>query len=318
VRIVISLLIAASLTAAAPSPKESFVDVAGPNGPLKGTMLSSADSGAPVVLMIPGSGPTDRDGNNPMGIKAASLKLLADGLAAQGISTVRIDKRGMFASAAAIPDPNSVTIDDYATDIQTWVNSIRQKTGVKCVWLLGHSEGGLVALRAGQSPKDVCGLILVSTPGRPIGTIMREQFKANPANAPILDQANAAISELEAGRHVDVTQFNPALRGLFRTNVQNFLINEMSLNPSTLVASYRGPVLILQGSKDIQVGIQDAELLKKSKPDAQMILLPNTNHVLKLVASDDRAANVATYADPSLPLAPDVVPAVAKFIKSHG
>lgn len=317
-RIAAALLIAVSVTAAAPSPQEIFVDAAGPDGPLKGTMLLPEGSGAPVVLMIPGSGPTDRDGNNPMGVKASSLKLLAEGLAANGIATVRIDKRGMFASAAAIPDPNAVTIDDYATDVHAWVGSIRQRTGAKCVWLLGHSEGGLVALRATRSPKDICGLILVASPGRPTGTIMRDQLRANPANAPILDQATAAISELEAGRHVDAAKLNPALGRLFRSNVQDFLINEMSLSPTSLIASYRGPVLILQGDKDIQVGVEDAQLLKKAKPDAEMTLLPGANHVLKLVPSDDRAANIATYADPSLPLAPDITSAVARFIKSGG
>lgn len=99
------------------APVESDISAPGPSGPLKGTMLSPQGGAAPVVLMIPGSGPTDRDGNNNAGLKAASLKLLAEGLAAQGIATVRIDKRGMYASAAATPDANAVTIDDYAHDV---------------------------------------------------------------------------------------------------------------------------------------------------------------------------------------------------------
>lgn len=315
-RIIGSMMFAISLVAAAPPPRETYVEVAGTNGPLKGTMLSPASSDAPVILMIPGSGPTDRDGNSPGGVKAAPLKLMAEDLAAQGIATVRIDKRGMFASAAAIPDPNAVTIDDYAADVHAWVYSIRQKTNAKCVWLLGHSEGGLVALRAGQINNGICGLILISTPGRPLGSVLRDQLTANPENAPILNQAYGAISALEAGKHVDVDMLNPALAGLFRSNVQNFLINEMALDPAKLIGSYNGRVLILQGNRDIQVGVNDAKLLKQSSPNATIMLLPDTNHVLKLVESDNLSANIATYADPSLPLAPEVVPSIIRYIES--
>ncbi|WP_395330688.1 alpha/beta fold hydrolase [Novosphingobium sp. BL-8H] len=313
------LLAAAALIGASPPATETFVEAPGPDAPLKGTMLSPATpagKGAPVVLMIPGSGPTDRDGNNPLGVKAASLRLLAEGLAAQGIASVRIDKRGLFASAAAVPDANAVTMDDYAADAHAWIASIRARTGAKCVWLLGHSEGGLVALRASQDPSGICGLILVSAPGRPLGTVLRDQLKANPANAPLLDQANAAITELEAGRHVDAAGLSPALAPLFRANVQGFLISAMALDPARLAASYRGPILILQGQRDIQVTEEDAALLKQAQPKADLRLLPDTNHVLKVVTSDDRAANIATYADPGLPLTPQVVADIATFVRS--
>src|SRR4051794_18497805 len=96
----------------------------GPNGPLQGTLID-AGANAPVVLILPGSGPTDRDGNNPMGVTAAPYKLLGEALATKGVSTVRIDKRGMFGSKSAIPDANAVAIADYATDTHGWVKAIR-------------------------------------------------------------------------------------------------------------------------------------------------------------------------------------------------
>jgi hypothetical protein len=101
-------------------------------------MLSPSKAGVPVVLIVPGSGPVDRDGNSPQGLKAASLKLLAEGLAANGIASVRIDKRGMYESSAATPDANAVTISGYAADIHSWATSIRRQTGAKCVWLSTH------------------------------------------------------------------------------------------------------------------------------------------------------------------------------------
>ncbi|GBQ58156.1 hydrolase [Acidomonas methanolica] len=316
--ILLAALLSAATAAAptqAPPPVESFLEAPGPTGPLKGTMLSPGKN-APVVLMIPGSGATDRDGNNPHGMKAATLKLLAEGLATRGIATLRIDKRGTFASAGAVPDGNAVTIEDYAADVHSWIGSVRHATGARCVWVLGHSEGGLVALVAGKEDAAICGLILVSTPGRPMGQVLAEQLKSNPANAPILGQALAALSTLEAGRHVDVDTLNPALFPLFRPAVQNFLIDALAIDPTRLLAGFHKPVLIMQGERDLQVGVKDAALLKQADPAATLVLLPDTNHVLKPVASDDRRANVATYADPGLPLAPGVVPAIADFVLS--
>src|ERR1039458_7564717 len=113
----ILILAATTSPAGAAGPAQTFVEAPGPAGPLKGTMLSSGTVSGPVVLIIPGSGPVDRDGNNLAGLKASTYRLLAEGLAAEGVTSVRIDKRGMYASLAAAPDGNAVTISDYATDI---------------------------------------------------------------------------------------------------------------------------------------------------------------------------------------------------------
>jgi uncharacterized protein len=308
-------VLSTAASAAAPSaPVQTYVEAPGPADPLKGTMLAPASAGAPMMLIIPGSGPTDRDGNNPYGVKASTYRLLAEDLAARGIGTIRIDKRGMFASGAAVPDANAVTIEDYVTDVLAWTAAIRKRTSASCVWLLGHSEGGLIALAAAQKVADICGLVLVSTAGRPLGEVLMEQLRSNPANAPILDQATAAIDALEAGKHVDVTGMDPALMPLFAPQVQGFIISVLSYDPAKLIATVSKPVLIIQGERDLQVGVADAERLKQAAPKAELVLLPNTNHVLKTVSSDNRRANFATYADPALPLAPGAVDAVVSFV----
>lgn len=312
--------LAASLAAAAQPAtdlREKPIEARGPLGPLKGTLLAPAKAGAPVVLIVPGSGPTDRDGNNPMGVNAATYRLLAQDLAARGIATVRIDKRGMFGSAKAVADANAVTIPDYVADVFSWVGAIRRSTGVPCVWVLGHSEGGLVALAAAQGGSEVqgiCGLLLVATPGRPLGQVLRDQLRANPANAPILEQALAAITKLEGGGRVDPASLHPALQPLFNEAVQGFLISAFAQDPARLIAATQKPVLLLQGERDLQVGVQDARLLAKANPAAQLVLLPDTNHVLKAVVTDDPAANMATYANPGQPLAPGVVDAIVRFV----
>ena len=288
----------------------------GPKRPLAGTFID-AGRGAPVAIIIPGSGPTDRDGNNPMGITAAPYRLLAEALALKGVSTLRADKRGLFGSKAAVTDPNAVTLADYAADAHQWARTLRQKTGAKCVWLLGHSEGALIALVAAQQPQDVCGVVLVSGAGRRLSEVLREQLRTNPANAPILDAALAAIASLERGQHVDVTGMNPALLPIFRPAVQDYLIDMFRQDPAKLAASLQVPVLIVQGERDLQVKPFDAAALAKAQPRAKLVLLPEMNHVLKDVASDDRAANIATYADPSLPVDSGAVDAIAAFVKSH-
>jgi pimeloyl-ACP methyl ester carboxylesterase len=302
------------MAAIAAAPVERELTAPGPQGNLAGT-LTDAGKGAPVVLIIPGSGPTDRDGNNPMGVTAAPYKLLAQGLGEKGISSVRIDKRGMFGSKAAIPDANKVTIGDYANDTHAWVTSIRAATGAKCAWVLGHSEGALVALASGQKPDGICGIISVSGMGRRLGTVMRDQLKANPANAPILQPALAALDSLEAGKPVDAATLPAPLAPLFNPAVQPFLIDFMSQDPVKLAASLKVPLLIVQGEKDIQVSVEDAKLLAAAQPKAKLVLVPGVNHVLKAVLGDDRGANLATYGNPSLPIAPDVVDAVAGFVK---
>ena len=303
-----------SARAASMNPVESFVAIDGPNGPLKGTMLSPGPEHGPVVIIIPGSGPTDRDGNSPAGLKASTYKLLAEGLVKHGVTTVRIDKRGLFASAAGTRDPNAVTIPDYVTDVHGWIERIRQQTGSACVWLLGHSEGGLIAIAAAQNRQDVCGLALVAAAGRSMGEVLRDRLKANPANVPLLPQALPAIDGLEAGKHVDTTNMHPALAALFRPQVQGFLISAFSYEPAQLLKNFSKPVLIIQGQRDIQVGEADARLLKAADPGATLLLLPDVNHVLKTVTSDDRQSNIATYADPSLPLAPGIVKAISSFL----
>ena len=292
----------------------SAITAPGPAGPLEGT-LTDAGKGAPVIVIIPGSGPTDRDGNNPLGITAASYRLLAEALGARGVSTIRIDKRGMFGSKAAIPDANAVTIADYSTDVRNWVAVARKHTGTRCAWLLGHSEGGLVALAAAQDRKDICGVILVAAPGRKLGDILRDQLRANPANAPVLDDALGAITALEAARKVDVSAFHPALGQLFAPQVQGFLIDAMAKDPAALASALKVPLLIVGGDRDVQVPAADARALAAAQPKAKLVVLPGMTHALKLSKSDSRADIMATYMDASEPVAAGLVDAIAAFVR---
>jgi pimeloyl-ACP methyl ester carboxylesterase len=277
--------------------------------PLHGTLLTPENASA-VGVILPGSGPTDRDGNSPMGVSASTYRLLAEGLAAQGIATVRIDKRGIGASAAAGPAEADLRFDAYVADARAWAAEAAGRAGKPCAWLIGHSEGALIALKAVEDGDDkICGLVLLSGAGRPAGVVIREQLTALPE--PMKAQAFSALTELEAGRTVADTP--PALAALFRPSVQPYLISWLPLDPAALIAAYDGPVFIGQGTTDLQVGVADAQALAAADPRATLKLWDGVNHVLK-TAPSDRAANIAAYSNPDLPLAPGVVEDVAAFI----
>ena len=307
-----AFLLAAVLAAAAPAAERPLT-APGPLAPLSGTLLDAGKS-KPVIVIIPGSGPTDRDGNNPGGVTASNLRLLAEGLARRGISTVRIDKRGMFGSKAAVASGNAVTIAAYATDAHAWAKSARAATGAKCVWLLGHSEGSLVALVAAQDRADLCGVISVSGAGRKLGAVIREQLQANPANASILAPALTTLDRLEKGQQVDSTTLPAPLQGLFNNAVQPYLIDLLSQDPTAFASTLKLPLLIVQGGRDLQVKVADAKMLAAAQPKARLVILPTVNHMLKVVATDSPAANFATYSNTSLPIAPGVVDAIAGFV----
>jgi pimeloyl-ACP methyl ester carboxylesterase len=295
------------------------ISALGAAGTLSGTFENSQGGGEhpQVVLIIPGSGPTDRDGNSPLGIAAAPYRLLAEALANSGISSVRIDKRGMFGSAATGLDANEVTIDAYASDVHAWIKKLLNRTGNRCVWVLGHSEGALVAEVAARNGDGICGLILVSGAGRNAADLLTSQLKENAANAPILSQALTAIDALRAGHRVDVSSFPAPLQHLFNPAVQDYEINWFSFDPVNELKVFRGPVLVIQGTHDLQTSVPDAEKLSSARPGITLKTIDGMNHVWKIPAGG-RAANLASYRDSSLPLAPGLAKAVTDFIKVHG
>jgi len=303
-------LLAAALLA---GPVSTEIALPAQPAPLHGTLLA-ADAPTAVAVILPGSGPTDRDGNSPLGVAASTYRLLAEGLAEQGIATVRIDKRGIAASTAAGPAEADLRFDAYAADARAWAAEAAARAGLPCAWLIGHSEGALVALKAVENDDKICGLVLLSGAGRPAGAVLREQLE-NGLPEPLKAQAFAVLSELEAGRTVADTP--PALAALFRPSVQPYLISWLPLDPAALLAAYDGPVFIGQGTTDLQIGVTDAQALAAADPKATLKLWDGVNHLLK-TAPADRPANMATYADPTLPLAPGVAEDVGAFIRANG
>jgi uncharacterized protein len=290
-----------------PTHTES-VSLQTPTGALFGTLISA---GKTAALIIAGSGPTDRDGNSALNLRTNVYKLLAEGLAANGISTLRYDKRGVGASQAAMTAEQDLRFQTYVDDARAWAHELKLRNGVKRVWLIGHSEGALIAEKVAEDNPKTCGLILISGTGRKAADILREQLGGS-LPEPLRQQAFDGLLELESGRQIASPP--PQLLGLFRPSVQPYMISWLSLDPAAILAALRQPVFIMQGDTDIQVSVDDARRLAAARPDAQLAILNGVNHILKL-APPERVANMATYNDPDLPLAPGVVDIVANWIK---
>ena len=281
-----------------------------PSGALFGTRISA---GKIAALIIAGSGPTDRDGNSVLKLHSNVYKLLAEGLAAEGISTLRYDKRGVGASQAAMTAERDLRFDTYVEDARAWTHELSLRAGVERVWLIGHSEGALIAEKVAQHNPEVCGLVLVSGAGRKAADVLRQQLSES-LPEPLKQQAFDAILELEKG-HL-IASPPPQLMGLLRPSVQPYMISWLSLDPAAILAELSQPVFILQGDTDVQVSVEDAKRLAAARSDAHLTILRGVNHVLKL-APPERAANMATYQNPDLPLAPGVLDTVVKWIKDH-
>ncbi|HEY1192035.1 MAG TPA: alpha/beta fold hydrolase [Gemmata sp.] len=264
----------------------------------------------PVVLLHAGSGPTNRDGNGPL-TRTDNLKMVGRALAAQGLAVVRIDKRGIGASAKALVKEEDVRIETYAGDVVAWANALRQDARFTKLGFVGHSEGALIGLIAAKGAKFDA-LVSLCGPGRPLQTVLREQLKAG-APEKLYAQCDAVIAELEAGRPVKDPP--KELAALFRPSVQPYLISTFKHDPAKLAVGVGAPFLVVSGSTDIQVAAADAKRLGGANPKARVVTVEGMNHVLKAVPVMNRLAQLPSYADPSLPLHPKLVPELLGFLK---
>ena len=285
-------------------------------GTLRGTLTlpegGAEGSGAvPGVVIVAGSGPVDRDGNLP-GMPNDSLKLLARGLAEEGIASVRFDKRGVGASRGAGLEESELRFGDYVHDAAAWADRLRAERRVSEVALLGHSEGALVATIAAAAA-GASRLVLVAGAGIPAGPLLARQFSAGGLPADLKAELHRILRALTAGERVDDV---PApLQSLLRPSVQPYLMSWLPIDPAVELSRVGVPVLVVQGTTDIQVGLADARILTAARPGAELVVIDGMNHVLRS-APGDRAGNVATYRNPALPLAPGLVAAVARFLSA--
>jgi pimeloyl-ACP methyl ester carboxylesterase len=309
-------MLAGQAQAATPDVVQRPITLDTDRGQLFGTLLLPKSSKpVPVVLIIAGSGPTDRDGNNPEGGRNDNLKRLAIILAQHNIASVRYDKRGVAASKAATPDERDLSVERYVADVQAWAQKLRANSRLSQLILLGHSEGALVATLAAEKA-GASAVISVAGTGRPVDQVLREQFQER-LPPELLQRGNQLLDTLKAGETDDDV---PAeLQVVFRPSVQPYLISLFHQDPAAAFGRLKMPALIVQGRNDIQVGVRDALLLHKARPDAELALIDGMNHVFRIVP-DDLEQQMLSYRNPTAPLADELTTRILRFIEAlpHG
>jgi pimeloyl-ACP methyl ester carboxylesterase len=272
-------------------------------GELSGTLTVPILKGTfPVALIIAGSGPTDRNGNNPQ-MKNNSLLLLAHELAAQGIASIRYDKRGIGKSASAMISEEQLSFENYVEDANAWASELKADPRFNRLIIVGHSEGSLIGMLASEKA-DV--FVSLAGAGRSIDVILKEQLAVQlEGKKKLLRAANEGLSKLKEGKLVEDAPVE--LFGLFRPSIQPYMMSWMKYDPAVEICNLKIPIVIVQGTTDLQVKEEDAVILFKAHPlNSRLIIIENMNHVLK-IAPLDREKNIETYSNPELPLAEELL-----------
>ncbi|HEY1029478.1 MAG TPA: alpha/beta fold hydrolase [Pseudomonas sp.] len=311
--LLLSLTFVTGLAQATPSTSQQLpISLDTDQGTLRGSLLlPQSDRPVPVALLIAGSGPTDRDGNNPEGGHNDALKKLAQLLARNGIASLRYDKRGVAASRAATPDERDLSIERYVADAEAWARLLRADPRFDRLILIGHSEGALVAsLAAAGSQADA--LVSIAGPAYPVGQVLDMQL-AMRLPPPLLAESRHILANLIRGKLQP--KVPKELQVVYRPSVQPYLISLLRQNPAENFAALHIPALIVQGTHDAQVSPDNAEVLKQARPDAELAMIPGMNHVMRITPAPWNE-QLASYDDPRLPLARALGERIVSFIRS--
>jgi len=278
-------------------------------GNIEGTLLfPDSIKIFPVALIIAGSGPTDRNGNNPS-MTNNSLKMLAESLCKNGIASLRYDKRGIAKSQSAGLKEADLRFENYIDDASAWVYFLAKDKRFTQIIIIGHGEGSLIGMIAAQN-KNVDKFISIAGMGESLDITIKKQLKAQPPI--VLKEASSILNSLAAGKTVkNVPQI---LLSLFRPSVQPYMISCIKYKPQTEIAKLDKPILIAQGTTDIQVSLDDANKLSNANHRAKIVIIKGMNHIFK-EAEMDRQKNIQTYLNPTLPIKPELVSEIVKFIK---
>jgi dienelactone hydrolase len=293
---------------------ERQVTFKGQNGTsLTGTFQfpsETSNSKAPALVLLAGSGPTDRDGNQPPTLITDLLKQIALALANRGVASLRFDKRGMYANAGELPKDRSqygefFAWENFVGDAAAAYRFLRNQPEVDParVGILGHSEGGILALASvgalkPEAPPAV--LILVSTPGRPIDAVIADQLRsllkqqgATPDQTNFFLAANRRITGAIRDTGQVPLDVPAGLAALYPSYLGKFLKGELAVDPCRLAIEFPGPILIINGEQDTQVSPRldasalDGALKGRPNDDHTLIIIPNASHNLKIIKAPE-------------------------------
>jgi pimeloyl-ACP methyl ester carboxylesterase len=284
---------------------------------LAGTLaLPAQHSGRiPVVLIVAGSGPTDRNGNSAGALRAQNnsnlYAILAWELANAGIASLRYDKRVIGDNLKKL-DLKSTTIDDFVGDVIAAARTLSSDRRFSRVVLLGHSEGAGLVLQAANRGAPASGIVMMSGAGRPIMQVLREQLSKQLPPEELVKWDSAAARYLRGEDPGDVL---PGLRMLLLPANQKFMQTWSLYDPAAEAAKLKVPLLIVQGGRDIQVSESDARALKAARPAATLVIIPEANHVYRAATSTDMASQLKLYTDPTIPVVPELVKSIVDWVR---
>lgn len=298
---------------------EREVTIVCPWGGIAATLATPDVATDTAILIVAGSGPTDRNGNSGLNLNTYTYKMLSDALTDEGFAVLRYDKRAIGLSHYPAEDVPNLTFDDFVDDAAVCVEYLRAQ-GYERVVIAGHSEGGLIAmLLATASGVRVDGVALLSAMGYPMDEILRWQLSEQlmPSHMGLMVTASNLILKLKRGERIDEQSIPKELVSLFHPVIQPFIISQMRYDPREILARSTTPTLIISGGRDIQVTVANGEALHAAQPKAEHVTFADMSHVLKDATTADRVEQiVSVYTNSQLPLTEGLVPTIAQFINN--
>jgi len=279
------------------------------NHSIHGTLIESSASNSVLSIIISGSGPTDRDGNNTS-LKSDYLKMLADGLYENGISSYRYDKRGVGSSVGDIKTGNEVRFSDYINDVKSIINHFKDTNKFKKIVVIGHSEGALIGMIASRLIADQ--FISIAGAAEDYLTLIQRQLSIQPPY--VKSMSDPIIEKLKNKELVDSVP--PLLNSLFNKSVQKYLIDASSYHPEEEISRLDMPILIMQGTNDIQIQVKDAQMLHNAAAKSRLEIIQGMNHVFRQ-APENRLLNMQTYGNPELPIDNSLVNLIVDFTENN-
>jgi hypothetical protein len=276
---------------------------------IDGTLLTpNGNNTTQLAIIIAGSGPTDRNGNQNF-LKNNALKKLAEGLTNNGIATFRYDKRIVKQILKNDVDPN-IRFDDFVTDATSVIAYFKEEAEFKKIYVIGHSQGSLVGMLA--SKQNVAGFVSLAGAGQTIDEVIVNQVAA--MDSTLVPPAIKAFERLKQGE--TTTDYPAVLGSIFRADVQPFMMNWMQYHPQDIIKNLDIPVLIVNGSKDLQVSVDEAKLLEQASDNADLKIIDRMNHVLFIITGGN-LENSKSYNESFRPISTELVDVVSEFIKGH-
>lgn len=274
---------------------------------IDGTLLTPNALEQPnLAIIIAGSGPTNRNGNQNF-LKNNSLKKLAEGLTKNGIATFRYDKRIVKQIRNNNVDKDMM-FDDFVEDASDVLNYFKALDKYNKIYIIGHSQGSLVGMLAAKDKAD--GFISLAGAGNNIGDVIIDQVAQT---APMFnDDTKRVVNSLKEGK--TTTDYPPALASIFNVELQPFMMNWMMYSPSDIIKELKIPVLIINGTKDLQVSVSEAEVLKEANENAELLLIENMNHVLFEIEGGD-LENSKSYNESFRTISPELITGITSFIE---